>query len=104
MATTSSVYDWAGGRQKPPSRPECSRAVHAKLIEACGKMMSDTRVKAYAYYRKECVAWGRQPMDEARWFQDANAACARNLRKQKEAEWKRGRSVTSSNNSITSGS
>lgn len=81
MATTSSVYGWAGGRQKPPSRPECSRATHAKLIETCGKMMSDARKGAYAYYRKECAAWGREPMGEARWFQDANAACARNLRK-----------------------
>ena len=84
MATTSSVYGWAGGRRKPPPRPECSRATHAKLIEACGKIMSDARLKAYEYYRRECAAWGREPMDETVWFQHANAACARNLRKHKE--------------------
>ena len=80
----SSVYGWAGGVHKATPRPECSRATHARLIEACGKIMSDARILAYDYYKGECAAWGREPMDETSWFQNANAACARNLRKRKE--------------------
>lgn len=80
MGTCSGIYLWQGGKLPPAERPECSKATHAKLIRASGRMMFDARKKAYAYYVKECKAWGREPATEQEWFQSANGVCARLLR------------------------
>lgn len=80
MGKCSGIYSWQGGGEKAPARPECSKATHAKIVNATGMMLFDARKKAYAYYCKECKAWGRDPMDEQLWFQNAKAVYARLMR------------------------
>lgn len=84
MASCSSVYGWAGGHNPPAKTPECSKAKHAELVNMSGAMMYEARVKAYAWYCKECRAWGREPEPEQLWFAHANAQCARLLKEFKQ--------------------
>lgn len=84
MRGTSSIYEWQGGTSaKPPIRPECSKKTHARLIEGSGRMLFDARKAAYAWYCKECRAWGREPAPEEKWFMHANAAYCRLQRGEK---------------------
>ena len=84
MRGTSSIYGWQGGTpQSPPERPDCSKKTHAKLIEGSGRMLFDARKAAYAWYCKECRAWGREPAPEENWFMHAKAAYCRLQRGEK---------------------
>jgi hypothetical protein len=47
-------------------------------------MLFDARKGAYAWYCKECRAWGREPEPEQLWFAHANAQCARLLKEFKQ--------------------
>jgi len=85
MAGCSSIYGWQGGSKSPsPAKPECSRAQHAKLVETSGRMLFDARKAAYAWYCKECRAWGREPAPEENWFMHAKAAYCRFQRGEKK--------------------
>ena len=81
MGACSGIYGWQGGKNPPVPTPECSRAQHAKLVESSGKMLFDARKAAYAWYCKECRAWGREPDPEENWFMHAKGAYCRFLMK-----------------------
>ena len=83
MSGCSALYGWQGRAQAKTAAPDCSRAKHAELINKCGKMMYNARRQAYAWYSKECRAWGREPLSEPDWFKYANGQCGRLLQKQK---------------------
>jgi len=77
MSTCSGIYKWAGGGDPPQSRPQCSRAQHAELINRCGAALYKARENAYDWYCKQCKAWGREPEPEQTWFAHANAVTVR---------------------------
>ena len=84
MARCSSIYGWQGGAPEPrPERPECSKKTHAALIEGSGRVLVNARRAAYAWYCKECRAWGREPAPEENWFMHAKAAYCRLQRGEK---------------------
>lgn len=83
MGTCSGIYDWQGGTARPAKRPECSRATHARLVQESGRFLFEARRTAYARYSKECRAWGREPMDERLWWQNANGVFCRLARGEK---------------------
>ena len=84
MARCSSIYGWQGrSKVQRQEIPECTKKTHASLIEKSGMMLSDARKAAYAWYCKECRAWGREPAPEDNWFMHAKAAYCRIQRGEK---------------------